>query len=102
MSEGHASLRDDYDSSCAEADALVELALTSGAHGARLVGAGWGGAVIALAPPAREARMLVEVAEGFERRFGRMPVMWATRAAGGLRREPASDQINRGRPTRHA
>ncbi|MFI5236198.1 MAG: galactokinase, partial [Gemmatimonadales bacterium] len=40
MLEGHASLRDDYESSCPEADLLVELAARHGAWGARLTGAG--------------------------------------------------------------
>lgn len=49
MYECHASLRDLYRCSCPEADDLVErLALTPGVLGARLVGAGFGGSVLAL------------------------------------------------------
>jgi galactokinase len=49
MYECHASLRDLYRCSFDEADTLVErLSVTPGVLGARLVGAGWGGSVLAL------------------------------------------------------
>ncbi len=44
----HASLRDDYGVSTAELDALVDALVASGAAGARLTGAGFGGCVVAL------------------------------------------------------
>jgi len=83
--EGHASLRDDYECSCAEADLLVESAERQGAWGARLTGAGWGGAVIMLADPRQEARIVASVREDFRARYGRLPAAWSTRAAGGAR-----------------
>jgi galactokinase len=85
--EGHASLRDDYACSCAEADLLVESAARHGAWGARLTGAGWGGAVILLADPRQQARIVACVRSDFRARHGRLPVTWSTRAAGGARRE---------------
>ena len=85
--QGHESLRTDYQSTIPEADAIVELAVEQGAHGARLTGAGWGGAVVVLAPEERSARIVAEVARGFRERFGREPVAWSTRAAAGVRRE---------------
>ena len=85
--EGHRSLRTDYGSSCAEADLLVESSVRHGAWGARLTGAGWGGAVIALAAPEREPRLIAEVQEDFRRIFGRLPVVWTTSAAAGARLE---------------
>lgn len=49
MSASHASLRDDYDVSVPALDALVEcLEAQPGVHGARLTGAGFGGACVAL------------------------------------------------------
>lgn len=48
LSAGHASLRDDFEISTALLDATVETALAAGAHGARMVGGGFGGSVIAL------------------------------------------------------
>ena len=85
--EGHASLRDDYRSTVPEAEFIVERAVARGAHGARLTGAGWGGAVVVLAPADREARILAEVCRDFGDKFGRVPEAWSTRAAAGVRRE---------------
>ncbi len=49
LTASHRSLRDDYEVSTPELDRLVELAVAAGALGARLVGGGFGGSVIALA-----------------------------------------------------
>jgi galactokinase len=49
LSDGHASLRDDFDVSLPDIDTLVELLVKHGAIGARLTGAGFGGCVVALA-----------------------------------------------------
>jgi galactokinase len=91
--EGHASLRDDYRSTVPEADFIVERAVAHGAHGARLTGAGWGGAVVVLAPAVREARILAEVSRDFGDRFGRVPDAWSSRAAAGVRREALSAAV---------
>ena len=49
MNESHASLRDDYEVSTPELDQLVALLQSNdGVHGARLTGAGFGGACVAL------------------------------------------------------
>ena len=85
LSEGHTSLARDYESSIPEADFIVEAAVAAGAHGARLTGAGWGGAVIILAPPAEERRILHQVANGFRAAFGRKPAAWRSRAVSGVR-----------------
>src|SRR5215208_4414466 len=85
--EGHQSLRDDYESTVPEADMIVEAAVSHGAYGARLTGAGWGGAVVVLAPQQRDRRIVAEIAGDFQSRFGRWPDTWSTRAAPGVRRE---------------
>jgi galactokinase len=85
--EGHESLRVNYQSTVAEADRIVESAMAHGAYGARLTGAGWGGAVVVLVPPEREAWIVAEIAGDFEAWFGRAPETWSTRAAAGVRRE---------------
>ncbi len=85
--EGHESLRADFQSSIPEADHLVAVAVERGAYGARLSGAGWGGAVVLLAPGEREARLVAEVSRDFRDRFGRAPEIWSTRASSGIRRE---------------
>ena len=52
MVDSHASLRDDYEVSTPELDALVDrLCRTRGVYGARLTGAGFGGCVVALTAP---------------------------------------------------
>jgi galactokinase len=84
---GHDSLRYDYESTIPEADLLVEAAVRHGAYGARLTGAGWGGAVVVLAPRAHDQRIVAEISGEFAGRFGRSPVCWNTRAAPGVRRE---------------
>ncbi|MCA1614305.1 MAG: galactokinase, partial [Acidobacteria bacterium] len=49
MNLSHASLRDDYEVSCAELDALVEIALPlEGVLGARMTGGGFGGSTVSL------------------------------------------------------
>jgi galactokinase len=46
----HASLRDDFEISWPQADVAAEEAERAGALGARMVGGGFGGSVIALVP----------------------------------------------------
>jgi galactokinase len=50
LTQAHASLRDDFEISWPEADAAVEAALAAGALGARMMGGGFGGCVLALVP----------------------------------------------------
>jgi galactokinase len=85
MAEGHQSLRDDYECSVVQADALVEAALEHGALGARLTGAGWGGSVIMLAPEPVGERAAAAACEHLARRFGPAPQPWSTGAAAGMR-----------------
>ena len=65
MHESHASLRDDYEVSSAELDALVEISETAGAAGARLTGAGMGGCAIALSTADGVDRVLNALAEDY-------------------------------------
>ena len=87
MTAAHASLRDDFEASCEEADVLVEAAGQLGAYGARLTGAGWGGNVIVLAPERDAARIIIELQQQFARIYRRIPEAWATRAGSGVKRE---------------
>ena len=48
MAESHRSLRDDYEVSCPELDAMVEAAAMPGVHGARMTGGGFGGCTVNL------------------------------------------------------
>lgn len=85
--EGHHSLRVDYQLTWPEADLIVESAVRHGAYGARLTGAGWGGAVIAVMREEREQTILAAVAADFDKQYGRQPTTWASRAAAGVRGE---------------
>jgi galactokinase len=51
LDASHASLRDDYEASTPELERAVEACRRAGAAGARLVGGGFGGSVLALYPP---------------------------------------------------
>jgi galactokinase len=57
LTASHASLRDDYEVSCAELDTVVDAALRGGAHGARMTGGGFGGSAIALVSVERVDRV---------------------------------------------
>ncbi|HET7015440.1 MAG TPA: galactokinase, partial [Streptosporangiaceae bacterium] len=50
LTTSHISLRDDFEVSWPEADVAVDAAIEAGALGARMVGGGFGGSVIALLP----------------------------------------------------
>jgi galactokinase len=50
LTEAHISLRDDFEVSWAEADAAAETATAAGAYGAKMIGGGFGGSVLALVP----------------------------------------------------
>ena len=65
MVESHSSLRDQLGVSCTELDLLVEAALASGADGARLTGAGFGGCAVVLTSDDR----LESVRQGLIDRF---------------------------------
>jgi galactokinase len=65
MNASHASLRDDYEVSCRELDALVDAALEHGAAGARLTGAGFGGCIVALCYAGRVDALLGALEHGF-------------------------------------
>ena len=50
LDASHASLRDDFEASVPEVEATVERLKRAGAAGARMMGGGFGGAVLALLP----------------------------------------------------
>jgi galactokinase len=66
LTQSHASLRDDLRVSCPELDQVVQYALRSGAVGARLTGAGFGGYAVALVAEEREAAFLEAMAAFYE------------------------------------
>lgn len=65
MNQSHDSCRDLYECSCSELDELVSLCKSSGALGARLTGAGWGGCVVCLVPSAIVSKFVSLVASSY-------------------------------------
>ena len=51
LNASHASLRDDYEVSVPEVERRVQVCIDAGALGARIMGGGFGGSVLALFPP---------------------------------------------------
>ena len=93
MVRSHESLRDDYEVSTGELDAIVTVALEAGAAGARLTGAGFGGCAVALCDDTTVAPVMEALAARFyEPRLGRPPtrdMMFAAKPSGGARVEEA-------------
>jgi galactokinase len=67
LAQAHVSLRDDFEVSWPEADEAVEAALAAGAYGARMIGGGFGGSVLALVPAAASGAVREAVAAAFAR-----------------------------------
>ena len=87
LTASHASLRDDYEVSCAELDLAVESVLGVGAAGARMTGGGFGGSVIALLRADRVEGASEAVAEAFETAGYASPVCRMVAPAQGARRD---------------
>ncbi len=84
MYASHASLRDDYEVSCEELDAIVELAgQQAGVYGARMTGGGFGGCAIVLAEADKAEAIIDSIATGFDERFNRRCPIFTTKAADG-------------------
>jgi galactokinase len=84
MFASHRSLRDDYEVSVAELDALVAAAADApGMLGARMTGGGFGGCAVALVESGQVEAAAGTIATEFARRFGRTPEWFLTGAADG-------------------
>ncbi len=87
MVRSHESLRDDYEVSTGELDAIVEVAVGAGAAGARLTGAGFGGCAVVLCDDATVGPVMEALAARFYApRLGGPPtrdMMFAVKAGGG-------------------
>ena len=86
LSAGHASLRDDFEVSCAELDTVVEAAGASGALGARMTGGGFGGSAIVLGAADRLGDVESAVRQAFEDRGFAPPDCFAVTASLGAHR----------------
>ena len=88
--ESHESCRRLYECSAPELDTVVAAAKRAGALGARLTGAGWGGAAIVLVKE-RGAGSAERVAEAiraaFRDAYGREPEIRPVKSSAGVRTE---------------
>ncbi|WP_411968534.1 galactokinase [Haloferax sp. YSSS75] len=86
MLAGHESLRDDYEVSCPELDAAVELAAaTEGVYGARMTGGGFGGSVVALVAGDAIERVAQSIRDAVADRVGPDARVFTGRPSGGVR-----------------
>lgn len=86
MKEGHLSLRDDYEVSCKELDAMAETAWSApGCIGARMTGAGFGGACVALVKTDEVDAFIQHVAPRYKTASGLEGSFIACKAVDGAR-----------------
>lgn len=87
LGEGHESLRDDFEVSCAELDCLVEAGYAFGADqghaGTRMTGGGFGGSTISLVRREAAGVLREHLETTFAARFGRKPDAFITSAVDG-------------------
>ncbi|MGP4046501.1 galactokinase [Streptomyces sp. 2A115] len=86
LTEGHASLRDDFRISCPELDLVVDTANASGAVGARMTGGGFGGSAIVLVDTSDADTITKAVEEAFEAAGFKAPRVFAAVPSEGARR----------------
>jgi galactokinase len=86
MRDSHRSLREDYEVSCAELDAVVEaLDDRPEVYGGRMVGGGWGGSVVALVRPSATAAVAAAVEERYRTATGLDADTYVVAVGDGLR-----------------
>ncbi|GGJ23866.1 galactokinase [Streptomyces brasiliensis] len=86
LTEGHASLRDDFRVSAPELDLVVEVALSAGALGARMTGGGFGGSAIVLVEATDVETVTKSVTEAFAAADFAAPRVFEAVPAAGARR----------------
>ncbi|HEU0040115.1 MAG TPA: galactokinase [Verrucomicrobiae bacterium] len=89
MYASHSSLRDDYEVSCAELDAVVEIAkaigFKGGVIGCRMTGAGFGGCAVSLIRTAAAMEVTRRMSEAYEKKNGVQPALFSSRPAAGAK-----------------
>lgn len=84
MAEAHRSYSQDFEASCAEADAMVELAQDlPGLIGARLTGGGFGGCTVNLVEIEHASTFAALLKEKYEAKLGITPQIYICHASGG-------------------
>ena len=89
MYASHASLREDYEVSCPELDAVVEIAKSisenEGVIGCRMTGAGFGGCAVSLVKTEAVPFITRKISELYERKTGTQATIFSSRPAAGAR-----------------
>ena len=89
MRESHRSLRDLYEVSCRELDAMVDLAEgLPGYYGGRMTGGGLGGCTVNLVESPQAESFAREIAERYRRQTGISPKVYICSPANGAGAEP--------------
>jgi galactokinase len=87
MYASHAALRDDYEVSCKELDAVVEIAedigFQGGVYGCRMTGGGFGGCCVALVKADAVDAITKKIAADYKARTGIEATLFASRPAAG-------------------
>jgi galactokinase len=87
MYASHNSLRDDYEVSCSELDAVVEIAQGigpgGGVHGCRMTGGGFGGCTVALVAAGAVEEVTKRVAAEYRKKTGIGATIFVSRPAAG-------------------
>ena len=87
MYESHQSLRDDYEVSCKELDAMVDLAKPiKGVFGARMTGGGFGGCTINLVSVEAVDEFIQTIQNGYAQATGKHAEVYVCSAADGAER----------------
>lgn len=86
MTASHASLRSDYEVSCAELDLCVDVAMSvRGVYGARMTGGGFGGCTVNLVAQDVARELSDKLERTFEERFLLRPEVFAVRPSEGMK-----------------
>ncbi len=87
MYASHSSLRDDYEVSCSELDAMVtaaqDIGSKGGVFGCRMTGGGFGGCTVALVRASAVESVTSRLAEDYEKRTKLKPTIFVSRPAAG-------------------
>jgi galactokinase len=87
MYASHASLRDDYEVSCKELDAVVEIAeiigVEGGIYGCRMTGGGFGGCAVALVKTELVETISQQIAAGYKKKTRIEATIFVSRPAAG-------------------
>lgn len=83
MYASHASMRDDFEISVPQLDAVVDVAARTGAVGARMTGGGFGGSAIALVPAGEAPSLGKAIGDAFADRGWDAPESFTVRPSDG-------------------